>query len=76
MTHHSKYVNLLVRQLDDEDLRAERNEENHYYNSEPWDQVTKNSFFTYHQVKAQTHWFALRPHETEHYKKFQVRTCI
>ncbi len=59
MTHPGKYVNLLVGQLDDKDLRAERDKENHY-NSEPWDQVTKNFFLAYHQVKAQVRWFASR----------------
>ncbi len=34
MTSPGKYVNLLVGQLDNEDLRAERDEENHY-DSEP-----------------------------------------
>jgi hypothetical protein len=75
VTHPGKYVNLLVGQLDNKDLRAERDEENHY-NSEPWDRVTKNFFLAYHQVKAQARWFALRPDEVEHYKRFQVRTCI
>ncbi len=75
MTHTSKYVNLLVGQLDNKDLRAERDKENHY-NSEPWDRVTKNFFLAYHQVKVQAHWFALRPNEVEYYKRFQVRTCI
>ncbi len=75
VTHPSNYVNLLVGQLDDDDLRAERDEENHY-NSEPWDMVTENFFLAYHQVKAQAHWFASRPDEVEHYKRFQVSTCI
>ncbi len=75
MTHPGKYVNLLVGQLDNNDLRAERDEENHY-NSEPWDLVTKNIFLAYHQVKAQARWFVLRPNEAEHYERFQVRTCI
>jgi hypothetical protein len=77
VTHPSKYVNLLVGQLDNdnEDLRAERDKENHY-DSEPWDWVTKNFFLAYHQVKAQARWFAARPNEAEHYKRFQVRTCI
>jgi hypothetical protein len=75
VTHPGKYVNLLVGQLDDEDLRAERDEENHY-DSEPWDLVTKNFFLAYHQVKAQAHWFALRPNVAEHYKRFQVSTCV
>ncbi len=66
MTHPGKYVNLLVEQLNNEDLRAERVKENHY-NSEPWDRVTKNFFLAYHQVKAQVHWFASRPNEAEHY---------
>ncbi len=75
MTHPGKYVNLLVGQLDSKDLRAEKDEENHY-DSEPWDRVTKNFFLAYHQVKAQARWFALRPDEAEHYKRFQERTCV
>ncbi len=75
VTHPGKYVNLLVGQLDDDDLRVERDEENHY-NSEPWDLVTKNFFLAHHQVRAQASWFASRPDEEEHYKRFQVRTCV
>jgi hypothetical protein len=75
MTHPSKYVNLLVGKLNDEDLRLEIDEENHY-NSEPWNRVKKNFFLAYHQVKAQVRWFALRPNEAEHYKRFQIRTCV
>ncbi len=75
VTHPSKYVNLLVGQLDGKDLRAERDEENHY-DSEPWDRVTKNFFLAYHQVKVQVHWFASRPDEAEHYKRFQVRSYV
>jgi hypothetical protein len=56
VTHPGKYVNLLVGQLDDKDLRPEIDEEN-LYNSEPWDRVTKNFFLAYHQVKEQEHWF-------------------
>ena len=75
VTHPGKYVNLLVGQLNNKDLRAGRDEENHY-DSEPWDWVTKNFFSAYHQVKAQLRWFALRPNEAERYKRFQVRTCV
>jgi hypothetical protein len=75
MTHPGKYVDLLVGQLDDDDLRVERDKENHY-DSEPWDQVTKNFFLAYNLVKAQACWFASRPDEAEHYKRFQVRTCV
>jgi hypothetical protein len=75
VTHPGKYVNILVGQLDDEDLRVERDKENHY-DSEPWDRITKNIFLAYHQFKAQACWFALRPNEAEHYKRFQVRTCV
>jgi hypothetical protein len=75
MTHPGKYVNLLVGQLNNNDLREERDKENHY-DSEPWDLVTKNSFLAYHQVKAQARWFALRPNEVEHYRRFQLRTCV
>ena len=75
MTNPGKYVNLLVGQRDDEDLSEETDKENHY-NSLLWDQKTKNFFLAYHQVKAQAHWFASRPDEAEHYKRFQVRNCI
>ncbi len=75
VTHPGMYVNLLVGQLDDKDLRADRDEENRY-DREPWDRVTKNFFLAYHQVKAQVRWFASRPNEAEHYKRFEVRTCI
>jgi hypothetical protein len=73
--HDGKYVNLLVGQKTDEDIRVERDEENHY-GSGPWDEVTKNYFLAYHQVKAHQRWLALRPNEAEHYCRFQVRTCI
>jgi hypothetical protein len=75
MTHPGKYVNLLVGQLEDEDLGVERDKENNY-DSEPWDRVTKNFFLAFHQVKAQVRWFASRLDEAEHYKRFQVRTCV
>jgi hypothetical protein len=75
VTGPGKYVNLLVGHLDNEDLRAESDEEN-LYNSEPWDRVTKNFFLAYHQVKAQVRWYASRPDEVEHYKRFQKRTCV
>jgi hypothetical protein len=75
VTHPGEYINLLVGQLDNKDLRAERDEENHY-DSEPWDWVTKNFFLAYHQVRAQVRWFASRPNEAEHYKRFQIMTCV
>jgi hypothetical protein len=75
VTHPSKYVNLLVGQRNDEDLRAESDEENHY-DSGPWDRVTKNYFLAYHQVKAHMHWVALRPDEAENLRRFQVRACV
>jgi hypothetical protein len=75
MKHPGKYVNLLVRQGNDKDLRAERDEENHY-DSGSWDRVMKNYFLAYHQVKAHTRWVALRPDEAENLRRFQVRTCV
>ncbi len=72
VTHPGKF---LVGQLDNKDLRSEIDEEN-LYDSEPWDRVTKNFFLAYHQVKVQARWFASRPNEAEHYKRFQVRTCV
>ena len=70
-----KYVKLLVGQRDNKDLRAETDEENHY-NSLLWDKKTKNFFLAYHQVKSQARWFVSKPDEAEHYKMFQVRTCV
>ncbi len=64
-----KYVNLLVGQRDNKDLRAETDKEN-YYDSLPWEQKTNNFFLAYHQVKAQGYWFASRPDEAEHCKRF------
>ena len=68
-----KYVNLLVGQRTDEDLREEQDEEN-YYDDEEWDQVHKNYFLAYHQAKAHASWCASRPDEVEHLNRFQVRT--
>ena len=68
-----KYVNLLVGQRTDEDLREEQDEEN-YYDDEEWDQVHKNYFLAYHQAKAHVRWCASRPNEAEHLDRFQVRT--
>ena len=75
VSNPGKYVSLLVGQKNNEDQRAETDKEN-YYDSLPWDQKTMNFFMVYYQVKAQTHYFASRPDEAEHYKKFQVRTCV
>ena len=66
-----KYVNLLVGQRTDEDLREEKDEEN-YYDNEEWDQVHKNYFLAYHQAKAHARWCASRPDEAEHLNRFQV----
>ncbi len=73
MSHPGKYVNLLVGQLDDNEIRAERDEENHY-DKEPHAWVTKNYFLAYHQVMA-ARWVASRPEEAESLRRFQVRTC-
>ena len=72
ITHEGKYVNLLAGQKTDEDVREENDEEN-YYDNEPWEQVTKNSYLAYHQVKAHARWLESRPDEAEHYNRFQVR---
>ena len=75
VTNDGKYVNLLVGQQTEEDQRAESDEEN-YYDDSSWEKKTKNFFLAYYQVEAQTRYFASRPDEAEHYKKFQVRTCV
>ncbi len=66
-----KYVNLVVGLLTDDDIRAARDEENHF-DEEPWNRVTKNYYLAYHQIKAYLHWLATRPDEAEHYRRFQV----
>jgi hypothetical protein len=71
VTYGGKYVNLLVGLLTNDDIRAERDKENHY-DEEPWNRVTMNYHLTYHQVKAHLHWMASRPDEVEHYHRFQV----
>jgi hypothetical protein len=75
MMHPGKYVNLLVGQHNNKDLRAESDEENHY-DSGPWDQVTKNYFLAYHQVKLHARWVASRPNEAENLRRGQVRACV
>ncbi len=75
VSHPGKYVNLLVGQLDDDEIRAERDEENHY-DKVPHARVTKNYFLAYHQVMAHTRWVASRPEEAESLRRFQVRTCV
>ncbi len=73
--HPGKYVNLLVGQRNNEDLRAESDEENHYDNG-LWDRVTKNYFLAYHQVKTHARWVASRPNEAENLRRFQIRACV
>ncbi len=75
VSHPGKYVNLLVGQLDDDEIRAERDEENHD-DEEPHAWVTKNYFLAYHQVKGHARWVASRPEEAESLRRFQVRTCV
>ena len=70
-----KWVNLLVGQMDDEEQRAERDEENHYDCSE-WGLTTQNHFLSYHEVKAHLRWVASKPAEAEAYKRFQVSDCV
>jgi hypothetical protein len=65
----------LVGQHNNKDLRAESDEENHY-DSGPWDRITKNYFFAYHQVKAHSRWVASRLDEAENLRRFQVRACV
>ena len=66
-----KYVSLLVGQIDDEEQRAERDEEN-YHDCSEWEQTTQNFFLSYHEVRAHLCWVASRPAEAEAYKRFQV----
>jgi hypothetical protein len=75
VSHRGKYVNLLVGQLNDDEIRVERDEENHC-DEEPHARVTKNYFLAYHQVMAHERWVASRPEEAESLRRFQVRTCV
>jgi hypothetical protein len=75
VSHPGKYVNLLVGQLDDNEIRAGRDEENHY-DEELHAWVTMNYFLAYHQVMAHARWVATRPEEAESLRRFQVRTCV
>jgi hypothetical protein len=70
-----KYVTLLVGQIDDEEQRAEKDEENVNDCSE-WEQTTQNYFLSYHEVRAHLRWVASRPAEAEAYKRFQVSGCV
>ena len=70
-----KYVSFLVGQVDDEEQRAERDEEN-YHDTSEWEQTTMNYFLSYHEVQAHLRWIALRPAEAEAYKRFQVSEFI
>ena len=66
---------LLVGQIDDEEQRAEKEEEN-YHDCSEWEQTTQNYFLSYHEVKAHLRWVASRPAEAEAYKRFQVSDCV
>jgi hypothetical protein len=70
-----KCVTLLVGQMDDEEQRAEKDEEN-YHDCTEWEQTTKNYYLSYHEVKAHLRWVASRPAEAEAYKRFQVSNCV
>ena len=74
MDDPEKYVTLLVGQKNDDEQRAERDEEN-YHDPFDWEQTTQNYFLAYHEVRAHLQWVALRPAETESYKRFQVGEC-
>ena len=70
-----KYVSLLVGQVDDEEQRAAKDEEN-YYDCSEFEQTTHNYFLSYHEVKAHLRWVASRPAEAEAYKRFQVSDYV
>ena len=70
-----KYVTLLVGQIDDEEQREERDEEN-FYDCSEWEQTTQSYYLAYHEVKAHLRWVASRPAEAEAYKRFQVSDYV
>ena len=70
-----KYVSLLVGQMDDEEQREVRDEDN-FYDCSEWEQTTQSYFLSYHEVKAHLRWIASRPAEAEAYKRFQVSDCV
>ena len=69
-----KYVSLLVGQINDEEQRSERDEENSHDDS-AWEQTTQNYFLVYHEVKAHIQWLKSMPAEAEAYKRFQEGKC-
>jgi hypothetical protein len=75
VNNSGKYVNLVVGLLTNNDIRAARDEENHF-DEELWNRVTKNYYLAYHQVKAYLRWLATRPDEAEHYRRLQVSKCL
>ena len=70
-----KWVKLLVGQMDDEEQRAERDEEN-YHDCSEWEQTTKKFYLSYHELKAHIRCVASRPAEAEAYKRFQVSDYV
>ena len=70
-----KYVSLLVGQVDDEEQRVEKDEEN-YHDCSEWEQTTRNYFLSYYEVRAHLRWVASKPAEAEAYKQFQVGDCM
>ncbi len=70
-TNGGKYVNLLVGLLTNDDIRVARDKENHY-NEEHLNEMTRNYYLAYHQLKVHLHWLATRPDEAALFRRFQV----
>jgi len=71
VTSPVKYVQLVIGQKGEGDLREESDDENYWPPFEA-EQETQNYFLAYHQVEAHLRYLATRPGEAEVYRKFQV----
>jgi len=71
VTSPVKYVQLVIGQKGEDDLREESDDEN-YWSPFEGDQERQNYFLAYHQVEAHLRYIAERPAEAQEFRRFQV----
>jgi len=71
VTSPVKYVQLMIGQKCEDDLREESDDEN-YWPPFEGDQERQNYFLAYHQVEAHLRYIAERPAEAKAFRRFQV----
>ena len=64
-------VRLLIGQLDDEDLRAMDDKENHH-DTGYYDEMKRKLFLAYQQVAAHKRFLKENPEEVVHFRRFQL----